>query len=726
MASSNKPQHPQKTLRRIIGYAVPHKAKILGVFGLTASYSMAITLRLGLIGLLLDGVLLVGFGGNENSIALSAYKKVVHFLGMKTTLARSFRKSDPFTQLEAQGKFVCTADGKEIAAEDIDPETKYVFVALEGTLIKHWVDKPSHEAPDGGQGRRFLRMEVSVPAVRAEKTGPDIWCFTDGEVTYSTGSSLSKDERENYIIIFCIITGILALAIGFFSFSKDYFARKVYLHIAADIRKDIYAYTITQSVNFFDRHKSGDLMSRFLNDTTLLQMFIQNFFNFFLEQPFTIMFSLGLAFYVAPMFTLVSLPFFLLIFYPVIKGGRRVKKHGHGRMKQLGVITEAIHQLFGGIRIIKAFGMEGEENKRFHKKNRDYIRVAMKMEKAKITSRSTLEVLYNLGFAVMVLGVGYLMALDVKSLGNYGMFLGAMVSIYRPLRRITRTYNNLQEALAGAERVFNILDQKSDIIDAPDAVDLTAINQEIIFDHVSFRYLSDEDAPSILKDVSFSAKTGEVIAIVGPSGAGKSTMMDLIARFYEPKEGRILFDGVDIRQITQKSLLRQIAIVGQDPFLFNTTVRENLRYGKREATEQEMAEACRKAFIQEVIEKLPEGYDTEIGDRGAKLSGGERQRLTIARAFLKNAPLLILDEATSSLDSEAEKLVQKAIQNLIQNRLTFMIAHRLSTITAADKILVLENGRIVESGTHEALLAKKNVYWRLYQIQHPDDAAPTE
>jgi len=700
-----------RIIRRIFSYALPHIPRIAVVAGFTAAYSACLTLRLGLIGLLIDGVLTADMGTGHQSLALTAYQTAARWVGAYQPIKPTYRKEDAFMLLVAEGDFRKQEDR---------------YVAEGGVLRDLWTTAPIPGARgNAGRDRPFVRMEVRGENLQVEPPAAGgVWKFRDGVVTYITGETLSLAQRREYVKAFFIIAVLLALAIGGTGFLKDYLSRKVYLQIAADIRQDIFNHLSRQSVAFFDRHKSGDMVSRFLNDAGTVQLFLQYVFDNFMEQPFTVAFSLAVAFVVQPYLTLICLPFLVALFYPIWRTAKRVRKHGKGRLKQLGVVTQSVQQLFSGIRIIKAFNMEEKEQENFAEQNRRYIRVALKMEKAKITSRSILEILYNLGASAAVLGVGYLLALQSGRMGDFGIFLGAIFSLYRPMRRITRTYNNLQETLGGAERVFEILDQKPTVADPPDAIEIDTVREGIQFDHVWFRYdRSNGDLP-VLKDICFSARMGEVIGIVGPSGAGKSTLVDLIPRFYEPQAGTIKIDGIDYRRIRQKSLLDQIAIVGQDPFLFNTTVLENLKYGKPDATMEEIVEAAKKAYIHDVIEALPKGYETEIGERGVTLSGGERQRLTIARALLKDAPVLILDEATSALDSESERLVQEALRNLMQNRLTFLIAHRLSTVTFADRILVLVDGRIVESGTHEELLERRGEYWRFYRLQQGGDQLP--
>jgi subfamily B ATP-binding cassette protein MsbA len=364
--------------------------------------------------------------------------------------------------------------------------------------------------------------------------------------------------------------------------------------------------------------------------------------------------------------------------------------------------------------------MEREEATRFEGKNVEFLRKAMKVEGAKATARGFTELVYSVGVAAMVLIGGYLILDGVISLGRMISFFVVVGFLYPSFKSLSKVFNQIQECLAGTNRVYQLFDTIAEVKDPDGASSLGPPEQTIAFEAVSFSY----DSEPVLRGVSFEAPVGKVIALVGPSGAGKSTLLDLIARFYDPTEGRVLFDGADIREFTKESLLASIAVVTQEPFLFNTSIRENIRFGRPGATQEEIEEAARAADIHEFIRSLPEGYETIVGERGALLSGGQRQRLTIARAVLRNPSILLLDEATSSLDTESESQVQKALASLMVGRTTFVIAHRLSTVQDADLILVLDKGRIVEEGNHASLLAKKGVYSHLYRIQFAETPGP--
>ena len=475
---------------------------------------------------------------------------------------------------------------------------------------------------------------------------------------------------------------------------------------------------------YFNRQRSGDVISRLTNDVSTVQLAFRFFFQNIAQEPIKILVFLGFAFVVNPLLFALTVPLYILIMVPLARAGKKVIKHGRGRQQKLGVVTEAIQQLFSGIRIVRAFGMERREQEVFAQQNRDLVGSALQMVRAKAKGKAIQELLYNLGVAGLLFAGVFLLMSDNLEIATLVMFIGALVETYNPIKALSRAWNQLQESRAGVERVTEVLREEPLIVDDVELPDFRGVREKIVFEDVCFSYdqlgngvksngvMSNGDGgtdgaaakpvppdmPGVIRNVSLNVRVGEVVAVVGPSGAGKSTLVDLLARFYDPQQGRILVDDVDIRNYRQVSYMRSIAIVSQDPFLFNTSIADNIRYGKSEATDEEVRDAAKVAYAHEFIEEQPEGYETIIGDRGVKLSGGQRQRLTIARAVLKNAPILILDEATSSLDTQSEREVQKAMDNLMKNRTTFVIAHRLSTIVHADRIVVLEEGRIAEMG----------------------------
>jgi subfamily B ATP-binding cassette protein MsbA len=405
---------------------------------------------------------------------------------------------------------------------------------------------------------------------------------------------------------------------------------------------------------------------------------------------------------------------FPLVIVPVLIFGRKIKKYGMRSLQHLGELTDAMKEMFTGIRIVKAFKMENEESMEFRNINSRFFKRIMQTVQAKALNTSTNEFIYSMGLAVIIIFGGYVVTTNMITPGALGGFVAVTgFLILAPIKKLAKCYGKLQESLAGARRVFELLDQKPSITDHPDAVELKKIEKGIVFKNVTFSY----DSTLILRDINLTADKGQIIAIVGESGAGKSTLLDLIPRFYEPLSGIIEIDGTDINLIKGDSLLEQIAIVSQQTFLFNRSLADNILYGRKDASFEEIEDAAKAANIHDFIIDLPKGYDTIVGEQGVKLSGGQRQRVTIARAILKDAPILILDEATSSLDSESEKLVQEALDNLMKHKTTFVIAHRLSTIRHANRIIVLKSGSIIESGTHDELLEKEGEYKKLYRIQ---------
>ena len=405
---------------------------------------------------------------------------------------------------------------------------------------------------------------------------------------------------------------------------------------------------------------------------------------------------------------------------PIFHFGRKIRRVRLGTQEAWADITAFLHETLVGTKIVKAFNMEEYEKKRFADKSRKILRLELKETRVKALSSPFMEFLGGIGIAFIIFYGGRHVIADTYSFGTFTSFLTAVGLMYQPLKKISRLNNAVQRGMAAVDRIFYILEQKSDLVEAASPVIIQSEPHGIIFKNVSFKY----GKGSVLRDINLKVKAGEIVALVGMSGGGKTSLVNLIPRFYEVTQGAVLIDNVDIRNASIASLRSQIAIVTQEPILFNDSVRNNIAYGNPDASDQKIIEAAEAAYAYDFIKRMPSGFDTSIGELGGHLSGGQKQRLCIARALLKDAPILILDEATSSLDSESEAVVQKALGNLMKGRTTFVIAHRLSTIGYAHRIVVITDGQIVEEGIHEQLLARQGQYFKLYQMQLTDNHLP--
>ena len=501
---------------------------------------------------------------------------------------------------------------------------------------------------------------------------------------------------------------------GIFYYGQSYLVSFVGQRVIIDVRDVLFRKFQRLPLSYFDRHQTGEIMSYIANDVAALQnALVDRLIELVTESSIFIgsLVMMVMLDWKLSLLTLITVP---LVGQAMKVFGRKLKSSGTVIQERLADITATMQESIAAIRVVKSFGREDYEIERFHRQNELNFRAEMKNNQLMSLLTPTVEFLAALAVTVIVWFGGYEVVNGVITAGALVAFLTYAVNLANPVKRISRVYGAIQKAMAGADRVFAIMDLPETIVNRPGAKDLPPVRGEVVFDDVTFAYEEGNDA---LSQVSFSAAPGQMIAFVGPSGAGKSTIANLIPRFYEVSSGAIRIDGYDVRDVTMESLRGQIGIVPQETMLFSATVRENIRYGRLDATEEEILQAAKDANAHEFIMALPEGYETKIGERGLNLSGGQRQRIAIARAILKDPRILILDEATSALDTESEKVVQAALDRLMIGRTSFVIAHRLSTVFNADQIYVIEGGRIHEHGTHEALLAAGGLYSNLYHIQ---------
>ncbi|MCY0760797.1 SAV1866 family putative multidrug efflux ABC transporter [Staphylococcus aureus] len=529
--------------------------------------------------------------------------------------------------------------------------------------------------------------------------------------------ALTTDEKVHHLTIAIgIALFIFVIVRPPIEFIRQYLAQWTSNKILYDIRKKLYNHLQALSARFYANNQVGQVISRVINDVEQTKDFIlTGLMNIWLD-CITIIIALSIMFFLDVKLTLAALfifPFYILTVY-VFFG--RLRKLTRERSQALAEVQGFLHERVQGISVVKSFAIEDNEAKNFDKKNTNFLTRALKHTRWNAYSFAAINTVTDIG-PIIVIGVGAYLAISGSiTVGTLAAFVGYLELLFGPLRRLVASFTTLTQSFASMDRVFQLIDEDYDIKNGVGAQPIEIKQGRIDIDHVSFQY-NDNEAP-ILKDINLSIEKGETVAFVGMSGGGKSTLINLIPRFYDVTSGQILIDGHNIKDFLTGSLRNQIGLVQQDNILFSDTVKENILLGRPTATDEEVVEAAKMANAHDFIMNLPQGYDTEVGERGVKLSGGQKQRLSIARIFLNNPPILILDEATSALDLESESIIQEALDVLSEDRTTLIVAHRLSTITHADKIVVIENGHIVETGTHRELIAKQGAYEHLYSIQN--------
>lgn len=503
---------------------------------------------------------------------------------------------------------------------------------------------------------------------------------------------------------------------GLADYGRTYLMSKVGRSIIRDLRNLLYNRILDLPLSFFQANKTGALMSRVTNDVNIVSSMVSTAVTNSVRDILKVFWLIGLIFYLDWKMACLAIIIFPVAFYPIFEFGRRARKISTKTQEAMASMSAFLQETFTGAKIVKAFGMEDFEKDRFAGETRRLLRMELKEVVISAISSPLMEFIGGLAIAAVMFYGGSRVIEGESSPGTFFSFMTATMMLYDPVKKISKINISIQKGLAATDRIFDIIERESTIVQASNAIPLPKSPHHVVFENVCFQYGGDH-SPPVLQNINIRSDAGEVIALVGTSGGGKTTLVNLIPRFYDVSGGSIRIDDYDLRDLTIESLRAQIATVTQEPILFNDTVRNNIRYGNLDADDADVERAARAAYAYDFVQRFPKGFDTTIGELGSRLSGGEKQRICIARAILKDAPILILDEATSALDSESEHWVQKALVNLMKGRTTFMIAHRLSTIMHANRIMVLVRGQIAEEGTHDELMTREGEYYKLYQMQ---------
>lgn len=521
------------------------------------------------------------------------------------------------------------------------------------------------------------------------------------ENIFTTGSGFWM--AASLLMAFFLVSGLC----GYFSI---YHINYVGFKVVEDLRRQTFHHLQRQQMGFYSRHSSGELISRVTNDTMMVQHAVSGVVADIVRQPALLLSAIGYMLYTDPMLTLISVVLFPVSVAPVIILGRKVRKYSRQGQEYMAGLSSVLQENVSGVRVVKSFGMEAHEEEKFDVENKNVFGRLIKTVLARHVNQPLMEFVAGLGIVAIMMYV----RVSHLGIGEFFAFAAALGVAYQPVKMLSKVHMEIQKAMGSAERIFALLDEPLDVVEPENGVSLNGPVEEIRFENVSFRY--DEDH-LVLDHINLTIKAGEKIALVGSSGSGKSTLASLVPRFYDASEGRVTLNGTDLRDFSFEGLRSRIALVTQDTFLFNDSITRNIAYGQHEPDMARVVDAARRAHAHDFIEAMEAGYDTVVGERGGRLSGGQKQRLAIARAIYRDAPILILDEATSALDNESERQVQAAINEMMKGRTSIAIAHRLSTIQHADRILVLQEGRIVEEGSHQDLLDQNGVYRYLYDLQ---------
>jgi len=522
---------------------------------------------------------------------------------------------------------------------------------------------------------------------------------------------IKKDYDMLYLLTFAVV--FVSLIKGIASYGEEYLLGYVGQKVIKRFRDDLYDHIQDLPLAFFYKERTGVLMSRITNDVNIVKNMLTSAITGSIKDIFTVIGLTFVIFWQIPKLAIFAFLILPIAYYPIVAIGRRVRRVSRGCQEAMADMNAFLHETFAGNKIVKAFQREEYEKKRFFKQTRKVFKLEVKEIKAKSISSPLMEFLGGLGAAFTIWYGGSHVISGIYTTGTFMSFLAAVMMLYGPIKKLSKLNNAVQKGLSATDRIFDVLEQKTSVVEKSNPINIKREAHTVSFKDVSFKY----EQVMVLKNIDLTVANGEVLALVGTSGGGKTSLVNLIPRFYDVTHGSISIDDIDIRDASISSLRDNIAIVTQEPILFNDSVRNNIAYGKKNATDEEIVNAAKSAFAYDFIQGFPNKFETSIGELGGRLSGGEKQRICIARALLKDAPILILDEATSSLDTESEMLVQKALENLMKGRTTFIIAHRLSTIGYANRIVVIVNGQIVEEGEHQELINRRGEYFKLYNLQ---------